>query len=74
MDKEKVIAWLADTELYYRENGKTSDELYQSEMAHDAIELLQEQEAEIRQLRLALGIAKGMCNGIKVEGRRSVNE
>ena len=44
-DREKVIAWLADTELYYRENGKTEDDLYQSKMANDAIELLKDQEA-----------------------------
>ena len=35
----------------------------------DAIKLLKVQEAEIRQLRLALDIAKGTCNGIKAEGR-----
>lgn len=38
-------------------------------MKADALALLKEQEAEIRQLRLALDIAKGTCNGIKVEGR-----
>ena len=37
--------------------------------AEDALALLKEQETEIRQLRLALDIAKGTCNGIKVEGR-----
>ena len=41
-DKEKIIAWLADTELYYRENGKTEDDLYQSKMANEAIILLKE--------------------------------
>lgn len=35
----------------------------------DALALLKEQEAEIRQLRLALDIAKGTCKGINVEGR-----
>ena len=40
-----------------------------SNCAKDAIELLKEQEAEIRQLRLALDIAKGTCKGIKIEGR-----
>ena len=35
----------------------------------DALKLLKEQEAEIRQLRLALDIIKGTCNGIIVEGR-----
>ena len=38
-------------------------------LIRDALELLKEQEAEIRQLRLALDIAKGTCNGIQVEGR-----
>jgi hypothetical protein len=40
-----------------------------AQWADDAIELMKKQEAEIRQLRLAVAIAKGMCNGIKVEGR-----
>lgn len=34
----------------------------------DALSLLKEQEAEIRQLRLALDIAKGTCKGIVAEG------
>ena len=37
--------------------------------ADDAIALLKEQETEIRQLRLALDIAKGTCKGIVTEGR-----
>ena len=37
------------------------------DIASDALELLKEQDAEMRQLRLALDIAKGTCNGIKVE-------
>lgn len=32
----------------------------------DTITMLKEQEAEIRQLRLALDIAKGKCNGIQM--------
>lgn len=35
----------------------------------DAIDLLKEQETEIRQLKLALDIAKGTCKGIKMGGR-----
>lgn len=35
----------------------------------DALNVLKEQEAEIRQLRLALDIAKGTCKGIVAEGR-----
>lgn len=37
--------------------------------ADDSIAMLKEQEAEIRQLRLALDIAKGTCKGIKTKGR-----
>ena len=36
-------------------------------MPDDALKLLKEQETEIRQLRLALDIAKGTCKGIAVE-------
>lgn len=35
----------------------------------DALDLLKEQEEEIRQLKLALDIAKGTCKGIVAEGR-----
>lgn len=35
----------------------------------DALALLKEQEAEIRQLKLALDIAKGTCKGIVTDGR-----
>ena len=45
------------------------DEKCVERLGTDAIELIEEQEAEIRQLRLALGIAKGECKGIRVEGR-----
>lgn len=41
-DREKVIAWLADEELYYREHGDTHNSL----MACDALSLLKEQEAK----------------------------
>jgi hypothetical protein len=37
-------------------------------LVRDALDLLKAQEAEIRQLRLALDIAKGTCKGIVVEG------
>lgn len=38
-------------------------------MMRDALKLLKEQEAENRQLKLALDIVKGTCNGIVMEGR-----
>lgn len=38
-------------------------------LMHDTLALLKEQEMEIRQLRLALDIAKGTCKGIVAEGR-----
>lgn len=39
-DREKVIAWLADEELYYRDHGDTHNSL----MACYALDLLKEQE------------------------------
>lgn len=46
----------------------TESEYCVEDMVADALALLEEQEAEIRQLRLALDIAKGTCNGIKSGG------
>ena len=45
-NREKVIAWLADEELYYRDHGDTHNSL----MASDAIALLKEQEERIETL------------------------
>ena len=39
------------------------------DIVEDVLALLKEQEAEMRQLRLALDIAKGTCKGIDMEGR-----
>ncbi len=41
----------------------------QARLAFDLGEKLKEKKAEIRQLRLALDIAKGTCKGITAEGR-----
>ena len=41
-DREKVIAWLVDEELYYREHG----DMHNSLMACDVLSLLKEQEAK----------------------------
>lgn len=38
-------------------------------LCKDFLDLLNEQEAKIRQLKLALEIAKGTCNGIVADGR-----
>ena len=38
-----------------------------AQWSEDAIAMLKGHDAEIRQLKLALDIAKGTCNGIKVE-------
>ena len=43
MDREKVIAWLADEELYYRDHGDTHNSL----MACDVLALIKEQEEQI---------------------------
>ena len=52
------------TDCPYWDNKATADECTE-ELAKDVLTLLKEQEAEIRQLRLALDIAKGTCKGIK---------
>ena len=44
IDREKVIAWLADEELYYRDHGDTHNSL----MACDALALLKEQPEIVR--------------------------
>ncbi len=57
---------------YYEMDFKSWDESKfkcRDELLSDVSDLLKEQEAEIRQLRLALDIAKGTCNGIKMKGR-----
>ena len=78
-DREKVIKGLERCKLYnklncdkcpYDYNGRGNGKSEcTAELATDTLALLKEQEAEIRQLRLALDIAKGTCNGINVEGR-----
>ena len=57
-DREKVIKGL-------RELHGSKETM---KLISDTISLLKEQEAEIRQLRLALDIAKGTCKGIKSSG------
>ena len=49
-DREKVIAWLADEELYYRDHGDTHNSL----MACYALDLLKEQEERIGVLTRAI--------------------
>ena len=65
MDREKVIKAYEDFVNGY-ECFCTSDD-YEYEMHKAVLALLKEQEAEIRQLRLALDIAKGTCKGIAFE-------
>lgn len=76
IDREKVIKGLemciADVGCHgcpYEDECYSEDrcEQFSEPMMRDALALLKEQDAEIRQLRLALDIAKGTCNGIKVE-------
>ena len=53
-DMEKVIAWLADEELYYRDHG----DMHNSLMACNAIAMLKEQQKlidEITQRRMDNG-------------------
>ena len=75
MDREKIIKGLDALSKAMRENqcytcshefAEVTQE-FGTNIIEDAIALLKDQEAEIRQLRLALDIAKGTCKGIKVE-------
>ncbi len=65
MDREIVISDLQDISEILIKNGYGGWAVSIGE----AIALLKEQEAEIRQLRLALDIAKGTCKGIAMKGR-----
>ena len=73
-DREKVIKGLEKISDYFFDIYRNDTDSYKcekaqeySDVAIDAISLLKEQEAEIRQLRLALDIAKGTYKGIVVE-------
>ena len=74
-DREKVIKALEHCKDNQHVNdcdecnygGKTG--MFCVRMIDDVLSLLKEQETEIRQLRLALDIAKGTCKGIVMEGR-----
>lgn len=72
-DRETIMTWLEKCD-----NGGCSSRCPYDDLGPDkcyitlmteAIALLKEQEAEIRQLRLALNIIKGTCKGIVIEGR-----
>lgn len=70
-DRAKIISGLETC----ASNDKTcfdcpyNNEVCTTSLCNEVIALLKEQDAEIRQLRLALDIAKGTCKGIVVEGR-----
>ena len=38
---EKILAWLGDNELYYRQEGKTENDLYTSQMFQETIDMLE---------------------------------
>lgn len=66
-DRENAIKWI---EWFLQDEPYVSDaDTYIGFVGglKDAIALLKEQDAEIRQLRLALDIVKGTCKGIAFE-------
>ena len=65
MDREKVIKDNAIRGLQSAIEISGALVHLRKEHAKAILELLKEQEAEMRQLRLALDIAKGTCKGIK---------
>lgn len=70
-DREKVIKGLEAMREFFGFGLPSQSPVFEAyqNILTDAITLLEEQEAEIRQLKLALDIAKGTCKGISVEGR-----
>lgn len=64
MDKEKVISEFED----FVKSFSKRDDTYYKGLFVSVLALLKEQETEIRQLKLALDIAKGTCKGIKSGG------
>lgn len=68
-DREKVIKEKLDEMVELTRGLSYAGFMTAVENANDILALLKEQEAEIRQLRLALDIAKGTCKGIVMEGR-----
>lgn len=67
-DREKVKEKLQMALEKAEESGNIYAKIRRPDV-FDAIELLKEQEAEIRQLKLALKISKGTCKGIRMDGR-----
>ena len=68
MDREKIIAWLADEELYYRDHGNTHNSL----MACNALAMLKEQEA----VKPTWNRGKPFCGacGLRIHGRKFCSE
>lgn len=66
-DRENVIR-LIEEEISVCESVNQCYRTIDLPALRDILALLKEQEAEIRQLRLALDIAKGTCKGIKSGG------
>ena len=75
MDIKKVIKGLECCLIYGDGCNKCTGCPYLQEVdcvrqnKRDVLATLKEQDAEIRQLRLALDIAKGTCKGIIMEGQ-----
>ena len=64
MDKETIIKGCE----YWVNNHKDENFLLTYSSVVELLDVLKEMDAEIRQLRLALDIAKGTCNGIITDG------
>jgi len=61
MTKQEILDTFSDIDFVYNDSSKHET------LSRMLDELLKEQETEIRQLRLALDIAKGTCKGIVFE-------
>ena len=70
IDRKKLVAELQeDFDLLMDDTEPTAEEIKIANDISVVLALLKEQETEIRQLRLALDIAKGTYKGIVMEGR-----
>lgn len=66
-DRAYDINRTLENKIAIAENNNQNTILVTLDVLKEILALLKEQKSEIRQLRLALDIAKGTCNGIKME-------
>lgn len=66
-DRAYIVSRTLEHKIAIAENNDQNTLWVTLDVLKEILALLKEQEAEIRQLRLALDIAKGTCKGIVIE-------